>query len=78
MWTQICKQSFKSLKDALCAYPVLKAPNFFLSFKLACDASDQAAGSVLLQEDQGVDFPVAYFSKKFAPAQTRYATVENE
>ena len=78
VWTQDCEHSFKSLKDALCAYPILRAPNFSLPFKLACDASDQAAGSVLLQEDQGVDYPVAYFSKKFTPAQTRYATVEKE
>lgn len=78
-WTQNCQQSFQSLKNVLCSHPILKAPDFSSPFKISCDASDQAAGSVLLQEDdQGIDHPVAYYSKKFSPPQTRYATVEKE
>ena len=42
------------------------------------DASDVAAGGVLLQEDDnGVDHPVCYFSKKFN-RQKNYSTVEKE
>ena len=44
--------------------PVRLAPNFNCRVKLAVDASDIGAGSVLLQEDEnGVDHPVCYFSK---------------
>ena len=64
---------------ALCAYPVLRTPNFDRPFKLGCDASDRAIAGVLLQEDdEGIDHPVAYFSKKLNQAQVNYATVEKE
>ena len=43
---------------------------FDKSFKLAVDASDIGAGAVLIQEDNnGVDHPVSYFSKKFNKQQ---------
>ena len=55
------------------------APNFAKEFKLAVDASDTGAGSVLLHEDStGVDHPVSYFSKRFNEHQKNYSTVENE
>ena len=55
------------------------APNFHISFKLACDASVFAAVSALLQDDDGgVEHPVAYFSKKFIPVQLNNVTVEKE
>ena len=59
--------------------PVLMAPNFPKEFKLAVDASDTGAGSVLMQEDSnGVDQPVSYFSKKLNKHQKNYSTVEKE
>ena len=43
------------------------------------DASDVGTGGVLLQEDDnGVDHPVCYFSKKFNKHQKNYSTVEKE
>ena len=46
---------------------------------MAVDASDVGAGSVLLQEDDnGVDHPVCYFSKKFNKHQRNYSTIEKE
>ena len=43
------------------------------------DASDAAAGAVLLQDDdEGVEHPVCYFSKKFTKSQQNYSTVEKE
>lgn len=59
--------------------PVLRAPDFGSPFKLAVDASDVAAGAVLLQDDdEGVEHPVCYFSKKFTKSQQNYSTVEKE
>ena len=59
--------------------PVLRAPDFGSPFKLAVDASDAAAGAVLLQDDdEGVEHPVCYFSKKFTRSQRNYSTVEKE
>lgn len=78
-WTRECKDSFQGLTRTLCSYPVLRAPNFHKPFKVECDDSDLAAGSAMLQEDEeGVDHPVAFYSKKFNPAQTRYITVKKE
>ena len=51
-------------------------PSFW---KLAVDASDFGAGSVLLQEDDnGVDHPVCYYSVKFNKHQRNYSTIEKE
>lgn len=48
-------------------------------FKLAVDASNVAAGAVLLQEgDEGVEHPVCYFSKKFNKSQRNYSTIKKE
>ncbi|MCG8117700.1 MAG: RNase H-like domain-containing protein [Candidatus Thiodiazotropha endolucinida] len=78
-WNETCQKSFDKLKAVLKNEPVLLAPNFEKEFKLAVDASDVGAGSVLLQEDEnGVDHPVCYFSKKFNKHQRNYSTVEKE
>ncbi len=43
------------------------------------DASGNGAGAVLLQEDdQGIDHPVCYYSKKFNRHQVNYSTIEKE
>ena len=78
-WTSDCQNAFDKLKAILRGEPVLLAPNFNKEFKLAVDASDVGAGGVLLQEDDnGVDHPVCYFSKKFNKHQKNYSTVEKE
>ena len=79
LWTDNCQKSFEKLKAILKSAPVLLAPSFDKEFKLAVDASDVGAGSVLFQEDDnGVDNPVCYYSKKFNKHQRNYSTVEKE
>ncbi|CAB3995666.1 Hypothetical predicted protein [Paramuricea clavata] len=79
IWTEHCQSSFNRLKALLQSSPVLSAPDFSRPFKLAVDASDIAAGAVLLQEDNdGIDHPVAYFSCKFNHHQRNYSTAEKE
>ena len=59
--------------------PILTAPDFKSSFKLVVHASDVAAGAVLLQEDDdGVEHPVCYLSKKFHKNKKNYCTIEKE
>lgn len=61
-WSDQCEKAFEELKAMLQSAPVLTAPDFSSPFKLAVDASDVAAGAVLLQEDdEGVEHPVCYF-----------------
>ena len=79
IWTNDCQKAFDILKAILKNEPVLLAPNFAKEFKLAVDASDTGAGSVLRQENgNGVDHPVSYFSKKFNKHQKNYSTIEKE
>ena len=66
-WNDGCVKAFEELKAILKNAPVLSAPNFDSQFKLTADASDFAAGAVLLQEDNdGVDHPFCYLFKKFS------------
>ena len=72
-----CNYAFESAKALLCSAPVLAAPNFDKPFKLEVDASIVGVGAVLLQED-GVDRPVSFFSRKVNSCQSRYSTIEQE
>ena len=55
------------------------APDFDKCIKLAVDASDVGIGAVLLEEDNNsIDHPVCYFSKKFNKHQKKYSTIEKE
>ena len=78
-WNDKCQDAFDRLKAILKSTPVLLAPDFDKYFKLAVDASDVGIGAVLLQEDNnGIDHPVCYFSKKFNKHQKNYSTIEKE
>ena len=79
VWSENCQKSFENLKSLLCSKPVLAAPDFGKPFSIAVDASDLGAGAVLLQnDDDGVEHPVSYYSKKFNCQQKNYSTIEKE
>ena len=78
-WNDKCQDEFDRLKAILKSAPVLLAPDFDKCFKLAVDAIDVGIGAVLLQEDNnGIDHPVCYFSKKFNKHQKNYSSIEKE
>lgn len=78
-WSPAHEKEFQTLKVCLCTEPIFpQYPEFEKSYKLNTDASDHAAGAVLLQENDGFDHPVAYFSKKFSGAELGYSTFEKE
>lgn len=78
-WTELCQRAFEQVKAVLTCEPVLMAPDFKKTFKLAVDACDVGIGAVLLQEDgAGRDRPVAYYSKKLNRHQRVYSTIEKE
>ena len=77
-WTPDCEQAFTTLKKALMNKPVLRNPDFQKPFMLQTDASDVGLGAVLSQSDDGEEHPVAYYSRKLLPRETRYAAVEKE
>ena len=78
IWHEKANQAFEELKGALCNAPLLRLPNFDLTFVLRKDASDSGIGAVLLQCHDDVYFPVAYASKKLSSAQQKYAVIERE
>ena len=78
-WTPDCEKAFIMLKKALMDKPVLRNPDFQRPFTLQTDASDVGLGAVLSQtDDVGEEHPVAYYSRKLLPRETRYAAVEKE
>ena len=78
-WTEERQSVFDQLKELLVHSPILASPNFDTPFKLYCDASDVGIGAMLAQDDEeGVEHPVSFYSKKLNKAQKGYATVEKE
>jgi len=78
-WSTECQAAIEAIKAILSSKPVLVAPNFESPFCLAVDASEVGVGGVLLQAgEDGLERPVAYFSKKLNPHQKRYSTIEKE
>lgn len=79
VWSPACQAAFESAKALLCSTPVLGVPRFTRPLKLEVDASTCGAGAVLLQEDeQAIDRPGCYLSKKFNKHQLNYSTIEKE
>ena len=65
----------QATKDLLTNRPILHSPDFKRHFKIATDASNPGAGSVLLQTDHNdVDHPI----RKFNSAQQNYSVVEKD
>ena len=79
VWNEKTEQAFVQLKKLLTSKPILHSPDIKKPFTLQTDASETGIGAVLSQSDEsGVEHPVAYFSRKLLPRETRYATVEKE
>lgn len=78
-WTKECERAFKTLKTALCQTPILRSPDFDKNFILQTDASDIGIGAVMSQlDEEGQDYPLAYYSRKLLPREQKYSTVEKE
>ena len=80
VWTQDLQQSFLAMKQALNQHSVLYLPDVDKPFILQTDASGTGIGVALLQkrEDGESPKPIAFWSRKLTPAETRYATIERE
>jgi hypothetical protein len=77
-WTEKAENAFLDIKSRLASRPVLIPPDYSKPFIVAVDASDVAYGAALLQEQDGIEHPVCFVSRKLNDCQKRYSTVEKE
>ena len=57
---------------------MLAFPDDEADLRLVTDASDMAMGAALEQLEKGIWKPLALFSRKFTPAQSKYSTYDRE
>jgi len=77
-WGERQERAFFQIKDILSKEPILKLPDLERPFIVQTDASDENLGACLLQEYDGVTYPVMFASKKLLPREQNYSVSERE
>lgn len=77
-WTPEAEKAFNDLKQALISAPVLSCPNFSEPFAIHCDASSVGVGGVLIQNIDGAEHPIAYYSRCLNKHERNYGITERE
>ena len=73
-WEDQHKKAFAMAKKVIAKETLLAYPNFNKPFQIHTDASHYQLGAVISQDGK----PIAFYSRKLNPAQTRYTTTERE
>ena len=73
-WTEQHQKAFDTMKKIVAREVMLSYPNFSKEFHIHTDASKTQLGAVISQNGK----PIAFYSRKLNPAQTRYTTTERE
>ncbi|XP_037877338.1 uncharacterized protein K02A2.6-like [Bombyx mori] len=71
-------QAFQDCKTSLCNAALLAHPDTQAKLSLVTDASDSAIGGVLQQLKGGDWQPLAFFSRKLSPSQSKYSPYDRE
>lgn len=71
-------QAFEDCKKSLCDAALLAHPDPEAKLGLVTDASDTAIGAVLQQFKDGHWQPLAFFSRKLSPCQSKYSPYDRE
>ena len=78
-WETDQQEAFAELKKAFTSAPVFARFDYDRDAIVGTDASDFVSAGVLSQyDDQGILHPVAFFSKKHAPAECTYEIYDKE
>ena len=73
-WEEKHSKAFAMAKRIIAKETLLAFPNFSKPFQIHTDASHYQLGAVISQEGR----PIAFYSRKLNPAQTRYTTTKQE
>ena len=73
-WGPKQEAAFETAKKIIAKEVMLAHPDFNKPFVIHTDASHYQLGAVISQEGK----PIAFYSRKLNPAQTRYTTTERE
>jgi hypothetical protein len=73
-WDSIHQVAFDNVKTTIAKEVVLAYPDFTKPFDIYTDASTKQLGSVITQDNR----PIAFFSRKFSGAQSKYTVTELE
>jgi hypothetical protein len=74
VWKDEHQKAFEEIKKIIVRETLLSFPDFTKVFEIHTDASHTQLGSVISQEGK----PLAFYSRKLNPTQTRYTTTEWE
>ncbi|RWS00893.1 pol polyprotein-like protein, partial [Dinothrombium tinctorium] len=77
-WTEELEIAFNKAKELISNASLLVHLKPEAQLRLVTDASNLQVGAVLQQEENGEWAPLAFFSKKIKPAETRYSTFDRE
>ena len=73
-WTNEQQNAFNTMKKIMARETILAYPNFELPFEIHTAASAYQLGACISQKGK----PIAFYSRKLTPAQTRYTITERE
>lgn len=77
-WPEACESAFQLAKSELSKATLLVHPLSNSPLNLICDASDVAIDSTLQQLHGKLWKPLAFYSRKLSPAETRYSAFDRE
>jgi predicted aspartyl protease len=73
-WGEAEQEAFDTMKKIISKEVLLAYPDFSKPFVIHTDASHTQLGAVISQDEK----PIAFYSRKLKPEQTRYTTTERE
>ncbi|KAH9307383.1 hypothetical protein KI387_035294, partial [Taxus chinensis] len=73
-WSKSAHVAFEELKKETCSCPVLAVLDFSRPFELACDASGEGIGAVLMQNQH----PIAFGSRKLKEYEKKLSIYDKE
>ena len=73
-WKERHREAFTAIKRVIAREVLLAYPDFSKEFVIHTDASHTQLGAVISQDNR----PIAFYSRKLKPEQTRYTTTERE